>query len=73
MESTNITRKEVIQIVFLIVLIIAVGALIFTTVTIIKYSDMLSNPIGYNLAKFGIDSCSYYDSGGNLVIIDAIK
>ena len=61
-------RKKV-QIVFLIVSIIAVIMLFWTTLTIIKYKDMIKNPIGANLNQFNIAYCMCHDFQGKFIPI----
>ena len=65
------TRAEIIQIVFLILLFVAVAALIICIVEIIKYRDMLQNPLGYNMNKFNLVSCTCTDKQGNFVNIES--
>ncbi len=60
MEHTNtkITRKEIIQIVFTVLLALAIGALIFTTITIVKKSELITtDPINYAIENSNIESC----------------
>lgn len=57
-------RKEKIQIAFLIIMLMAVAALIFCGVKIVKYHDMLTNPLGYSLDHFNISSCTCYGQEG---------
>lgn len=64
--------KEAIQISFLVILLIAVGALISATVTIYKYKDMLANPVGYNMKQFGLEFCSCQNNKGQFVQINAV-
>ena len=54
-------RSEYIQIIFLILLLLGIGALVFASIQIIKYREMLSNPLGYNLDKFDLTHCTCYD------------
>lgn len=63
------TRGEKIQIIFLILLFLAVAVMIFAVIEIIKYKNMLQNPLGYNLEKFNLDSCKCTDKQGNETII----
>jgi hypothetical protein len=69
-QEVNLDRKttkgEKIQIIFLILLCIAVAVLIFAVIEIIKYKNMLQNPLGYNLDKFNLKSCSCLDNSGNI-------
>lgn len=60
------------QTVFLILLIIAICCLIWATLTVIKYKDIIKNPVGSNLKEFNIKTCTCIDSKGKTVIIDAV-
>lgn len=60
------TRGEKIQIIFLILLCIAVAVLVFAVIEIIKYKNLLQNPLGYNLDKFNLQSCTCVDNSGNI-------
>ena len=60
------------QIVFLLLLLIAICALLYSTVAVYRYRDMLMNPVGQNLKNFNINTCTCLDSDGKTVIIDAI-
>lgn len=66
-------RKEKIQITFLIIMLMAVAALIFCGIKIVKYHDMLTNPLGYSLDYFDISSCTCYRSDGQSFIVDSIS
>lgn len=66
-------RSNIIQTVFLVFLIIAIAVMIGAIITVHNYADMLKNPLGYNLAKFGIESCSYLNNNGEMVVIQAIN
>ena len=66
------SHREVVSIIFLILLLCAIGALISATITVYKYKDMLANPIGYNMDRFGLNQCSCLDSYGKTVLISAI-
>ncbi len=57
-------RKEKIQIAFLIIMLGAVFGLIFCGIKIVKYHDMLTNPLGYSLDHFNIESCTCYGENG---------
>lgn len=70
-KSTNV--YTLVQIVFLVLVAIAIGCMISAIITIHNYADMLRNPVGYNLGKFGIESCSYINNAGELVVIPAIN
>lgn len=63
-------RKQWMDLAFTIAMILAVGALVFLCIWLVRYEQVLTNPLGYNLAKFNISYCSYLDDG-NLVIINA--
>jgi len=58
MEEIKEVRKNYIQIIFLICLIVAICALIYTTITIIKYKDVITNPMGVTMAKFNLNTCT---------------
>jgi hypothetical protein len=66
-------RGGVAQIIFLILMLLAVFGLIFAIGTIYKYRDMLQNPLGYNLEKFNLQSCNCFDMQGSLVFIPSIN
>jgi hypothetical protein len=66
-------KSTIIQIAFLIILLIAIMALINATITIYKYKDMLSNPIGYNLDKFNLNYCTCYNDEGSEVLIKSLS
>ena len=61
------------QIVFLVLLLIAIGALIFACVYMVKYKDMLSNPIGYNMDRFNLKYCTCYDANYRIVPIKGLS
>lgn len=48
------------HIAFLVILLLAVGGLVFASITVIKYGKMLSNPLGYNMEKYGLKYCTCY-------------
>ena len=74
MEETEIKKPvPYLQIIFLVVLIFAVGALVFTTITIIKYKNMLANPLGYNMDKYGLSYCTCYTSDGKVMPIKGLS
>ncbi len=67
MESndTKITRKEIIQIVFNILLAITIAALIFSIITLIKKSEEIkSDPIDYAIKNSNIESCMCFNDQG---------
>jgi hypothetical protein len=66
-------KSTVIQIIFLILLLAAISGLFIATITIYKYKDMLSNPLGYNLEKFKIDSCNCWSEDGKAMFITSTK
>ena len=68
LDKSKEKRKEIIQIIFLILLILAIAALIYSAITILRYNSMLSNPLGYSLNKFGIDSCICMKDGQQMII-----
>jgi hypothetical protein len=79
-KEVNLKEKElksekhrmIIQVAFLIILILAISALVGAIVTIHRYADVLTNPVGYNLAQFNISTCTCMDDFGKLVQINAI-
>ena len=71
-EKPNEKSRQIIQIVFLILLAIALAAIIGTTITIIRYGKMLQNPVGYNIEKFGINYCTCYDNQSRIIPIKSI-
>ena len=68
-ENDKPNKANITQIIFLIILVIAIGSLVYASVTIVKYHEMISNPLGYNLEKFGMDSCTCFKSTGEQVLI----
>jgi len=62
-------HKIILHYVFMIVLIIAIFALIFATISILKYKEIIKNPIGSNLEKFNINSCKCIDNFGKSIFI----
>lgn len=62
-------RRQVIQIVFLIVIIIALSVMVSAIVTIHKYGKLLANPVGYNMKRFDLAYCTCYDSQYRIVPI----
>jgi hypothetical protein len=64
MENNKMDRKEKIQIAFLIIMLFAVSGLFFCGIKIVKYHEMLINPLGYSLDHFNISSCTCYNSEG---------
>ena len=60
------------QFIFLILMIICIGVLIKTIITITQYAEMLKNPVGYNLEHFGIKYCTCYDDHARLIPIEAL-
>ena len=71
-ELENKKRKDLMNIIFLIALLLAIGALIFLIIWLIRYEQVLTNPLGYNLAKYNISSCSYWKDG-TMMIINSTK
>ena len=64
-NDSKITRKEIIQIVFNILLALAIGALIFTTITIVKNAEEIkTDPIDYAIRNSNIESCVCFNSEG---------
>jgi hypothetical protein len=66
-------RISILQIVFLILLLAAIFGLIYSAVTIVKYSEMLKNPMGYNIEQFGLKYCTCYDSDFRIVVINGLS
>ena len=66
-------KKVIIQIIFLIVMLITIGSLIFSIITILRNSEQLTHPLEYNLGRFGLDSCSCFNKFGQIVRIDALN
>ena len=60
------------QIIFLFLMLAAISGLIIAVGTIYKYRDMLGNPIGYSMDKFGLEYCSCQNTNGEFVNINAI-
>ena len=60
------------QIIFLVLLVVAICSLIFCGISIVRYADMLKNPIGYNLKEFEIKTCTCIDKEDKTVKIDAV-
>ena len=76
MEPTqleNTKRRDIMNIIFLICLVLAIGGLLFLIIWLVRYEQVLTNPLGYNLAQFNISSCSYLDHSGRLVIINSTR
>lgn len=66
-DTKKITRKEIIQIVFNILLALAIGTLLFTTITIVKKADEIQNdPIEYLIKNTDVEYCNCYDSKGTV-------
>lgn len=61
--------RDILNIIFLILLMVAIGALVSTTITIIKYKNVLINPVGQNLANNGINYCTCYDFENRIIPI----
>lgn len=66
-------RYSWLQFSFLIVMIICIGVLIKTIITINQYSEMLKNPLGYNIEQFGIKYCTCYDDKQRFIPIEALS
>lgn len=62
----------ILQIVYLVLLLAAIGALINTNINIIKYKNMLANPLGYSMDKFGLGYCNCYDFADRVVPIKGL-
>lgn len=61
-KAKNEKLRLLLNISFQIILLVAICAIIFTTITIYKYRDMLNNPMGYNMEQFGLSYCTCYDT-----------
>lgn len=68
-EVKKISRRDVIQIIFLIVMFIAALSIFSAVLTIHKYSTMLKDPMAYNMEYFKLQSCSCIDNFGNVLSI----
>lgn len=64
-------KSAVIQIIFLILLALAIGCMISAIITIKNYADMLQNPLGYNMEKFDLAYCTCYDTYNRIVPIQS--
>jgi hypothetical protein len=60
----RITRGEIIQISFLVLMLISIILLIGSIITIYKNMEALRNPMGTNMKNFGMLSCSCTDENG---------
>lgn len=67
-KSDREKRIEIYHIIFIFLMIVAIGALINTTITIYKHKDMLINPLGYNLEQYNIDYCMCYANNDKTII-----
>ena len=65
-------KSQAIQIIFLILLLFAIGSLVSATITIYKYKEMLQNPMGYNMNRFGLEYCSCQNTNKEYVQINAV-
>jgi flagellar basal body-associated protein FliL len=72
-QLENNKKRDLMNIIFLVCLVIAICALLFLIVWLVRYEQVLTNPLGYNLAQFNISSCSYLDDNGRIVIINATR
>lgn len=77
-EYEDITVKEqpskksaVIQIIFLILLALAIGCMISAIITVKNYAEILKNPLGYNMEKFDLAYCTCYDTNNRIVPIQS--
>lgn len=69
----TVDTKDKIQIAFLGIMLLCAFGLIFVGIKIVKYHDMLSNPLGYNLDKFGINSCTCINNEGQSFKVNSIS
>ena len=67
-EEVKLDKRMVLQIIFLILIVIAIAMLFYTVGTLVRYGDMIRNPIGENLAYWNISSCSYWTEQGMITI-----
>jgi hypothetical protein len=68
-EKPKEHKGVVMQTIFLILLMFAVAGLVAALITVHRYADMLTNPVGYNMEKFGLMYCSCYNTNGEIVPI----
>ncbi len=66
----NFTIKDAL---FLILLLAAIVGLFAAVISIYDNKEMLSNPLGYNLDKFGLTSCTCYDTNDNIIQLESIN
>lgn len=72
LEKPN-KKRQITQIVFLILMLAAIVGLFGSIITINKYADMLQNPMGYNMEKFGLKYCTCYDAQKRIVPIEGLS
>lgn len=72
-ETPKDNKSNYLQIIFLLCLIIAITAMIYATISIWKNKEMLANPLGYNMDKFGLKYCSCLNSDKKIVEIKSIS
>lgn len=66
-------RSEVIQIVFLVLIFLAICSLIFATVTIVRFKNQIMRPLQYNLERFDVDSCMCQKNDGSQFFVEALN
>jgi hypothetical protein len=62
-------KSTTIQAIFLILLLAAIVSMIFAVVSVYKYREMLSNPVGYNMQKFDLKFCTCINNYGQTILI----
>lgn len=72
-QKQTMDRKDKIQIAFLGIMLFCAFALLFAGIKVVKYHEMLSNPLGYNLDKFDVASCTCYKNNGEVFKVNAIS
>lgn len=66
-------KSQIIQVVFLILLLAAVIGLFSAVVTIQKYADMLKNPLEYNIEQLKLKSCTCENLDGKIIFVNNNK
>lgn len=65
-------RRQKIQMIFMLLMLVAIVSLIVCIYTIYHYADLLKNPVGYNMERFGLNYCTCYDLKNKIVPIKSI-
>ena len=69
-EIKEVPKKKVtIQVIFLILLAIAIASMIGAIITVKNYGEMLKNPVGYNMEKFNLAYCTCYNTQNQIIPI----